>query len=50
MLTQTINTSAPIGRKVAPAPSMTPDRFGVLTGHAGPVRSKPQARRDPRGG
>jgi CRP/FNR family nitrogen fixation transcriptional regulator len=40
MLTQTISTSAPIGRKVAPAPSMTSDRFGVLTGHAGLVTTE----------
>jgi CRP/FNR family nitrogen fixation transcriptional regulator len=40
MLTQTINTSATIGRKVAPVASVTPDRFGVLTGHAGLVATE----------
>src|SRR5881628_1081247 len=40
MLTQSISTSSPIGRKAAPLPCVTTDRFGVLTGHAGLVATE----------
>src|SRR4029079_10148877 len=46
MLTQSTSTSAPIGRKVAPAPSMTSDRFSMLTGHAGLVTTEYTYRKD----
>jgi CRP/FNR family transcriptional regulator, nitrogen fixation regulation protein len=46
MLTQSISTSAPIGRKVAPAPCATTDRFGVLTGHAGLIATEFTYRKD----
>jgi CRP/FNR family nitrogen fixation transcriptional regulator len=45
MLTQSINTTATIGRKVAP-PCATSDRFGVLTGHAGLVATEFTYRKD----
>src|SRR5215472_14994374 len=46
MLTQSISTSSPIGRKVAPLPGATSDRFGVLTGHAGLVATEFTYRKD----
>lgn len=46
MLTQSINTSATVGRKVAPLPCATSDRFGVLTGHAGLVATEFTYRKD----
>lgn len=46
MLTQSINTSATIGRKVAALPCATSDRFGVLTGHAGLVATEFTYRKD----
>jgi CRP/FNR family nitrogen fixation transcriptional regulator len=46
MLTQSISTSTPIGRKVAPLPCATTDRFGVLTGHAGLVATEFTYRKD----
>jgi CRP/FNR family transcriptional regulator, nitrogen fixation regulation protein len=45
MLTQSISTSTPIGRKVAGIPCAT-DRFGVLTGHAGLVATEFTYRKD----
>jgi len=42
LTTQTIST----GRKVAPLPSATIDRFGVLTGHAGLVATEFTYRKD----
>jgi CRP/FNR family nitrogen fixation transcriptional regulator len=46
MLTQSISTSSPIGRKVAPLASGTTDRFDVLTGHAGLVATEFTYRKD----
>ena len=46
MLTQSISTSTLIGRKVAPLPCATTDRFGVLTGHAGLVATEFTYRKD----
>jgi CRP/FNR family transcriptional regulator, nitrogen fixation regulation protein len=46
MLTQSISTSTPVGRKVAPLPCATTDRFGVLTGHAGLVATEFTYRKD----
>jgi CRP/FNR family transcriptional regulator, nitrogen fixation regulation protein len=46
MLTQSISTSTPIGRKVAPLPCATTDQFGVLTGHAGLVATEFTYRKD----
>jgi CRP/FNR family nitrogen fixation transcriptional regulator len=46
MFTQSISTSTPIGRKVAPIPCATTDRFGVLTGHAGLVATEFTYRKD----
>jgi CRP/FNR family transcriptional regulator, nitrogen fixation regulation protein len=46
MLTQSISTSTPIGRKVAPLPCATTDRFGVLTGHAGLIATEFTYRKD----
>jgi CRP/FNR family nitrogen fixation transcriptional regulator len=46
MLTQSISTSTPVGRKIAPLPSATSDRFGVLTGHAGLVATEFTYRKD----
>jgi CRP/FNR family transcriptional regulator, nitrogen fixation regulation protein len=46
MFTQSISTSAPIGRKAAPLPCVTTDRFGVLTGHAGLVATEFTYRKD----
>jgi CRP/FNR family nitrogen fixation transcriptional regulator len=46
MLTQSISTSSPIGRKVAPLPRATTDRFGVLTGLAGLVATEFTYRKD----
>ena len=46
MLTQSISTSSPIGRKVAPIPCATSDRFGVLTGHAGLIATEFSYRKD----
>src|SRR5512138_1712788 len=46
MLTQSINTSATIGRKVASLPCATTDRFGLLTGHAGLVATEFTYRKD----
>lgn len=46
MLTQSINTSATVGRKVAPLPCATSDRFGVLTGHAGLIATEFTYRKD----
>ncbi|MBR1125186.1 helix-turn-helix domain-containing protein [Bradyrhizobium lablabi] len=46
MLSQSISTSAPGGRKVAPAPAATTDHFDVLTGHAGLVASEFIYRKD----
>jgi CRP/FNR family nitrogen fixation transcriptional regulator len=46
MLTQSISTSSPIGRKVAPLPRAPNDRLGVLTGHAGLVTSEFTYRKD----
>jgi CRP/FNR family transcriptional regulator, nitrogen fixation regulation protein len=46
MLTQSISTSTPIGRKVAPLPRATTDRFGVLTGHAGLIATEFTYRKD----
>jgi len=46
MLTQSISTSTPIGRKVAPLPCATADRFGVLTGHAGLIATEFTYRKD----
>ncbi len=40
MLTQSISTSPTTGRKVAPAPHVVPDHFGVLTGHAGVIATE----------
>jgi CRP/FNR family transcriptional regulator, nitrogen fixation regulation protein len=45
MLTQSISTSSPIGRKVAPVP-LASDQFGVLTGHAGLVATEFTYRKD----
>ncbi|MGQ0681141.1 helix-turn-helix domain-containing protein [Bradyrhizobium sp.] len=45
MLTQSIDTTAAIGRKVAPT-CATSDRFGVLTGHAGLVATEFTYRKD----
>jgi CRP/FNR family nitrogen fixation transcriptional regulator len=44
MLTQSINTSASINRKVAPCAAS--DQFGVLTGHAGLVSTEFTYRKD----
>ena len=46
MLTQSISTSTPIGRKVAGIPCATVDRFGVLTGHAGLIATEFTYRKD----
>ena len=46
MLTQSISTSTPIARKVAPLPCATSDRFGVLTGHAGLIATEFTYRKD----
>jgi CRP/FNR family transcriptional regulator, nitrogen fixation regulation protein len=46
MLTQSISTSSPISRKVAPQPCAPNDRLGVLTGHAGLVTSEFTYRKD----
>jgi len=46
MLTQSISTSSPIGRKVAPLPCAPNDRLSVLTGHAGLVTSEFTYRKD----
>jgi CRP/FNR family transcriptional regulator, nitrogen fixation regulation protein len=46
MLTQSISTSSPIGRKVAPVPCAPTNRLGVLTGHAGLVPSEFIYRKD----
>ena len=46
MLTQSISTSSPVGRKVAPAPCAPTNRLGVLTGHAGLVTSEFTYRKD----
>ena len=46
MLTQSISTSSPVGRKVAPPPCVPNDRLGVLTGHAGLVTSEFTYRKD----
>ena len=46
MLTQSISTSTPIGRKVVGIPCATADRFGVLTGHAGLVATEFTYRKD----
>jgi CRP/FNR family transcriptional regulator, nitrogen fixation regulation protein len=46
MLTQSISTSSPIGRKGASLPCATTDRFGVLTGHAGLVATEFTYRKD----
>jgi CRP/FNR family nitrogen fixation transcriptional regulator len=46
MLTQSISTSNPVGRKIAPLASATSDRFGVLTGHAGLVATEFTYRKD----
>jgi CRP/FNR family transcriptional regulator, nitrogen fixation regulation protein len=46
MLTQSISTSSPIGRKVAPLPRATTDRFGVPTGLAGLVATEFTYRKD----
>src|SRR6202007_749053 len=45
-LTQSISTSSPIGRKAAPFPCVTTDRFGVLTGHAGLIATEFTYRKD----
>lgn len=45
MLTQSISTTT-IGRKVAPLPCATTDRFGVLTGHAGLIATEFTYRKD----
>src|SRR5436190_21902204 len=46
MLTQSISTSTPIGRKVAGIPCATTDRFGVMTGHAGLIATEFTYRKD----
>jgi CRP/FNR family transcriptional regulator, nitrogen fixation regulation protein len=46
MLTQSISTSTPIGRKVAGIPCAAADRFGVLTGHAGLIATEFTYRKD----
>lgn len=46
MLTQSISTSSPAGRKVAPPPCANPDKFSVMTGHAGLVASEFVYRKD----
>jgi CRP/FNR family nitrogen fixation transcriptional regulator len=46
MLTQSINTSTTVGRKVAALPCATSDRFGVLTGHAGLIATEFTYRKD----
>ena len=46
MLTQSISPSSPVGRKVAPLPRATTDRFGLLTGHAGLVTTEFTYRKD----
>jgi CRP/FNR family nitrogen fixation transcriptional regulator len=46
MLTQSISTSSPIGRKVAPVPCAPTNRLGVLTGYAGLVPSEFTYRKD----
>ncbi len=46
MLTQSITTSSPAGRKAAPVPCPSTDRFGVLTGHAGLVATEFTYRKD----
>ena len=46
MLTQSVSTSSPVGRKVASVPCATSDRFGVLTGHAGLVTTEFTYRKD----
>jgi CRP/FNR family transcriptional regulator, nitrogen fixation regulation protein len=46
MLTQSISPSSPVGRKVAPLPCATTDRFGLLTGHAGLVTTEFTYRKD----
>jgi CRP/FNR family nitrogen fixation transcriptional regulator len=46
MLTQSISTSSPIGRKVASLPCATVDPFGVLTGVAGLVATEFTYRKD----
>src|SRR5262249_54103836 len=46
MLTQSISTFSPVGRKVAPLPCAPSDRFGVLTGHAGLVATEFTYRKD----
>src|SRR5690349_174308 len=45
MLTQSITTSSPIGRKVSPVP-LASDQFGVLTGHAGLIATEFTYRKD----
>ena len=46
MLTQSINTNATVGRKVASLPCGDSDRFGVLTGHAGLIATEFTYRKD----
>ena len=46
MLTQSIDASSPVRRKVTPAISATSDRFGRLTGHTGLVATEFTYRKD----
>jgi CRP/FNR family transcriptional regulator, nitrogen fixation regulation protein len=46
MLTQSISTSSPIGRKVASLPCAASDRFGALTGIAGLIATEFTYRKD----
>jgi len=46
MLTQSLRTSASIGNKAGPIAFSVPDRFGVLTGHAGLVATEFTYRKD----
>jgi len=46
MLTQSISSSSPMGRKVASVPGTATDRFGLLTGHAGLVATEFTYRKD----
>ena len=46
MLTQSISSSASVGRKVAPLPASATDQFGTLTGHAGLIATEFSYRKD----